>query len=197
MHRLIDPSHTVEDGLITYKGLPAPVICDYLSREASRYAPGVEFHIGRIEMSPIWEPMWMRPSIAMPTVRTLPSCRWSGWPMSRPLRVPFARGHAIDRSAFAGRAVEGKAVLVHTGWSRHWRTDRYVDGHPFLTADGARHLRDAGAAIVGIDSLNIDDTADVSRPVHSDLLRHGIPIVEHSPTLTSCPSRAGGCLRYP
>ena len=52
MPRLIDLSHAVEHGMVTYKGLPAPIICDFLSREDSKriYAPGTEFHIGKIEM---------------------------------------------------------------------------------------------------------------------------------------------------
>ncbi|HEX7112278.1 MAG TPA: cyclase family protein, partial [Mizugakiibacter sp.] len=94
-------------------------------------------------------------------------------------RVAGMSGRAIDRSTFLPLDVCGKAVLVHTGWDRHWRTDRYFEGHPFLTADAAVHLREAGARLVGIDSLNIDDTADGHRPVHSTLLGAGIPIVEH------------------
>ena len=100
------------------------------------------------------------------------------------------RGRAIARNAFADIDVRGKAVLVHTGWDRHWRTDHYFEGHPFLTADAAAHLRDAGARLVGIDSLNIDDIADGARPVHTTLLGSGIPIVEHLCRLDSVP--AGG-----
>ena len=97
-------------------------------------------------------------------------------------------GRAIDRRVFLPLDARGKAVLVHTGWDRHWRTDRYFEGHPFLTADAAEYLRDAGARLVGIDSLNIDDTADGRRPVHSTLLRAGIPIVEHLCGLEQLPT---------
>jgi kynurenine formamidase len=95
---------------------------------------------------------------------------------------------AVDRDAFAGLAVRGRAVLVHTGWDRNWGTDRYLSGNPFLTADAADHLRDQGAALVGIDSLNIDDLGDLGRPVHSTLLAAGVPIVEHLRGLEQLPA---------
>src|SRR5439155_7146389 len=93
------------------------------------------------------------------------------------VRVAGRSERAITPAAFAGLALRGKAVLVHTGWDRHWRSDQYFEGHPFLTADAAQYLADAGAALVGIDSYNIDDTSDGNRPVHSTLLRRDIPIV--------------------
>lgn len=95
------------------------------------------------------------------------------------VRRPFSEGRAVGADAFAGLEVRGKAVLVHTGWDAHWRTDRYFEGHPFLTADAAAWLLEGGTVLVGIDSLNIDDTADLGRPVHSTLLREGVPVVEH------------------
>jgi len=88
-------------------------------------------------------------------------------------------GRAISRNALAATDVRGKAVLVHTGWDAHWRTDQYFENHPFLTGEAALWLRDQGARLVGIDSLNIDDTTDGHRPVHTTLLGAGIPIVEH------------------
>ena len=94
---------------------------------------------------------------------------------------------AVGKSAFDGLDVRGKAVLIHTGWDKHWRTDQYFEGHPFLTSDAAAYLAEAGAALVGIDSLNIDDTADMARPVHSTLLGQGIPIVEHLTELRRLP----------
>ncbi len=96
-------------------------------------------------------------------------------------------GRAIGREAFAGLDVAGKAVLVHTGWDAHWRTEQYFEGHPFLTAVAANHLASSGAALVGIDSLNIDDTEDGRRPVHTALLGHNIPIVEHMCRLERLP----------
>jgi kynurenine formamidase len=181
--RLIDVSHTVEHGMVTYRGLPAPLVCDYLSREQSRkvYAGGVEFHIGKVEMVANTGTY-----LDSPFHRYADGTDLAGLPLGKladldalVLRWDTAQGRAVAANAFRGRDVRGKAVLVHTGWAAHWRTDRYFEGHPFLTADAAAWLRDQGAVLVGIDSLNIDDTADLTRPVHSTLLRAEIPIVEH------------------
>jgi len=182
MKKLIDLSHTIEHGMITYKGLPAPVICDFLSREASQahYAEGTTFHIGKIEMvantgtyldSPFHRYAGGKDlsQLALESLADLDGALVQADPDRR----------AIGPEAFAGLDPAGKAVLVHTGWARHWRTDQYFEGHPFLTADAAAFLKKGGAALVGIDSLNIDDTADRSRPVHSTLLGAEIPIVEH------------------
>ncbi|HEX7091870.1 MAG TPA: cyclase family protein [Longimicrobiales bacterium] len=190
--RLIDLSHVVEAGMITYRGLPAPVVCDYLSREASRerYADGTEFHIGRIEMVGNTGTYLDSPfhrfadgkdlaELDLASLADLPGLV---------VRVTGMQGRAIGPSAFAPLDVRGRAVLVHTGWAEHWGTDRYFEGHPFLTEDAARHLRDEGAALVGIDSLNIDDTADGRRPVHTTLLGAGIPIVEHLRGLEQLPA---------
>jgi kynurenine formamidase len=188
---LIDVSHVVESGMVTYKGLPAPVVCDFLSREASRklYAPGVEFHIGRIDMVANTGTYLDAPFHRYPDGIDV-----AGLPLDRladlagvVVRPDPAAGRAVGRSAFAGLDVRGKAVLVRTGWDAHWRTDRYFEGHPYLTADAAEHLAAAGAALVGIDSLNIDDTADLARPVHSTLLGAGVPVVEHLTGLDRLP----------
>lgn len=180
--RFIDVSHTVEDGMITYKGLPGPVICDFWSREYSRqfYSGGTEFQIGKIEMVANTGTY-----LDSPFHRYADGTDLAGLPLEsladlEGLVVRAADlGRAIDREAFAGLEVRGKAVLVHTGWDAHWRTERYFEGHPFLTRAAAGYLVEAGAALVGIDSLNIDDTADGERPAHTFLLGAGIPIVEH------------------
>jgi kynurenine formamidase len=182
MRRLVDLSHVVVDRMVTYPGIPGPVISDHLSREASRerYAAGTEFHIGRIDMV-----------ANTGTYLDAPSHRWadgvdlSGLALESLALLPGAvvseEGPAIDADAFVGlAAVAGAAVLVHTGWDQHWGTDAYGGpGAPFLTSAAAQALVDAGAALVGIDSVNIDDTSDGTRPAHSILLRAGIPIVEH------------------
>jgi kynurenine formamidase len=182
-NRLIDVSHVIESGMVTYRGLPAPLVCDFLSREASRqlYAPGVEFHIGKVEMVANTGTY-----LDAPFHRYADGADLAGLPLAQladldavVLRWDTARGRAVGTDFFRGRDVRGRAVLVHTGWDAHWRTDRYFEGHPFLTGEAAAWLRDAGAALVGIDSLNIDDTADLARPVHSALLRAAIPVVEH------------------
>ena len=181
--RLIDLSHTVEDGMVTYKGLPAPVITDHLTREQSRanYAPGTEFQIGRITMVANTGTYVDAPSHRFADGADLAELDLASVADVDGVLVDATqrRGRAIARVAFEGHELRGRAVLVHTGWAAHWRTAQYHEGHPFLTADAAVFLRDAGAVIVGIDSFNIDDTADKSRPVHTTLLRAGIPVVEH------------------
>lgn len=188
--RLVDLSHTVFDGLITYRGLPAPVICDFLSREASRshYAEGTEFHIGRIDLVANTGTY-----VDSPFHRFADGVDLAGLRLEQlaDLETTVIRagggGRAVDVDAFAGRPLRGRAVLVHTGWDRHWNTDAYFEGHPFLTAAAARHLAEAGAGLVGIDSLNIDDTTDGRRPVHTALLGAGVPIVEHLTGLDQLP----------
>ena len=182
---LIDVSHAVESGMVTYRGLPAPLVCDFLSREASRavYAPGTEFHIGRIEMVANTGTYLDAPSHRFADgadVSELPLDRVANLP-GVVVRVEPDRPdrRAVTRDAFRGLDVRGKAVLVHTGWDAHWRTDQYFEGHPFLTADAAEFLAASGAALVGIDSLNIDDTADMVRPVHTTLLSSGVLVAEH------------------
>ena len=183
-YELIDVSHTIEDGMVTYKGLPSPVITDYLSREQSRkfYAPGTEFHIGKIEMvantgTYIDSPFHRYPDGS--DLAGLDLCSLANLDAVL-VRKIGALEREISAEELAGFDVKAKAVLFHTGWDHRWRTEGYSDGsHPFLSADAADHLANARAALVGIDSYNIDDTADTSRPAHSILLRRGIPIVEH------------------
>ncbi len=189
--KFIDLSHTIEDGMITYKGLPAPIVCDFLSRERSRsiYEAGTEFQIGKIEMV-----------TNTGTYLDCPFHRYEhGKDLSQILPEQFAdldgivirhdwrTGQAIDANAFRQHDVRGRAVLVHSGWAVHWRSDQYFENHPFLTADAAAYLVEQGAVLVGIDSHNIDDTRGNSRPVHSTLLGAEILIVEHLCNLESLP----------
>jgi arylformamidase len=187
----IDLSHIIEHGMTTYPGLPGPLICDYLSREGSRtrYAAGVEFQIGKIEMVVNTGKYLDSPFHRLSAAKDL-----SQLPLESiaavdavVVRAPFQAGRAISRKAFEKLDLEGKAVLVNTGWDMHWRTDRYLSGSPFLTLDAAEYLANHGVAIVGIDSLNIDDLADLTRPVHSTLLGAEIPIVEHMCNLAALP----------
>ena len=190
--RHVDLSHTIENGTVTYKGLPAPTICDYLSRVKSReiYAAGTEFHIGRIDMV-----------ANTGTYLDTPFHRYEGGADLAELnlerianvpgvvvRVESRSERAIDAHHFASVCCKGRAVLVQTDWDRHWGSERYFDGHPFLTEQAALYLRDQGAWLVGIDSLNIDDTSGGHRPVHSVLLAAGIPIVEHLTGLAALPA---------
>lgn len=188
---LIDLSHTVEHGLITYKGLPAPVICDYLSREASRnvYAPGTEFQIGKIEMVANTGTYMDSPFHRYADGKDLSELRLEQLAGLPAIKVD-ARGTQSVNAGFFSRLknLEGRAVLVQTGWSRHWKTDQYFEGHSFLTEDAARFLAGAGVRLVGIDSYNIDSTSDGTRPVHSTLLRQEILIVEHMTGLAELPA---------
>jgi kynurenine formamidase len=187
---LVDVSHVIESGMITYRGLPAPLVCDYLSREASRkvYAPGTEFHIGKLEMVANTGTY-----LDAPFHRFADGADVADLPLDRLAHLPglVVRVQpgclAVNRDKLEGIDARGKAVLIQTGWDRHWRTDRYFEGHPYLTADAAAFLAQAGAALVGIDSLNIDDTADLARPVHTALLGAAIPIVEHLTGLAHLP----------
>jgi len=186
----IDLSHSIEHGMTTYPGLPGPLICDYLSREASRakYAAGVEFQIGKIEMVANTGTYVDAPFHRFADGKDLSALAIEALADLEAIVIrPAAAGRAVDRDAFRGRAVRGKAVLVRTGWDVHWGTTTYLDGHPYLTADAAAFLVDEGAALVGIDSLNIDDINDRRRPVHSVLLAAGIPIVEHLTNLDALP----------
>ena len=186
---LIDVCHSIEDGMITYKGLPAPVITDHLTREASRdvYAPGTEFHIGKIEMVANTGTYLDTPFHRYARGRDLAGLDLYSVANLDGL-VVRATGKEIGADVFSGLEIKDKAVLVHTGWDRHWRTEEYSSGnHPFLTADAANHLAKNGVALVGIDSYNIDSTTDASRPAHSILLGHDIPIVEHLCGLNDLP----------
>jgi arylformamidase len=189
--RFVDLSHTIENGMITYKGLPAPLICDHLSREQSRslYSPGTEFQIGKITLVANTGTY-----IDSPFHRFADGADLSALQLNRladldgiVVRVTGMSERAIPRTAFAASDISGKAVLVHTDWARHWCSDHYFEGHPYLTADAAQYLRDQGAALVGIDSYNIDDIDDGRRPVHTTLLGAGIPIVEHLRGLEALP----------
>ena len=179
--------------MTTYPGLPGPLICDYLSREASRsqYAPGVEFQIGKIEMVANTGTY-----LDSPFHRYADGKDLSQLPLESlagldgvVVRVSSTAGRAISRQSFEDIELEGKAVLVHTGWDVHWRTERYLSNNPFLTRDAADYLVSQGAVLVGIDSLNIDNIGDPSRPVHSTLLGADIPIVEHMCNLAGLPDR--------
>lgn len=191
--RFVDVSHSIEHGMTTYPGLPSPIICDYLSREASRsgYAGGVEFQIGKIEMV-----------ANTGTYLDAPFHRYAGGKDISQLalqsladlegiviRADPGGSRGITPGELRGRDVSGKAVLLQTGWDRHWGSDRYLSGHPFLTWEAAQYLLGEGAALVGIDSLNIDAIEDLRRPVHSTLLGAEVPIVEHMCNLAALPEQ--------
>lgn len=182
---LIDLSHSIEHGMITYKGLPAPLICDYLSREDSKknYAPGTEFQIGKIEIVANTGTYLDCPFHRYAEGNDLSQIHLEKLAELSGVLIDAENNQVIGKEFFEARDLFGKAVLVHTGWSKHWRTDTYFENHPFLTEEAAHYLVDQKIKLVGIDSHNIDDTRTNTRPVHSTLLRNEILIVEHMTNL--------------
>ena len=190
MARLIDLSHHIEHGMTTYPGLPAAQLSDYLTRVASQahYATGTTFHIGRIDMVANTGTYLDTPFHRYAEGKDLSELPFDAIADLDALTFRADRDRqAIGADLFLGADVRGKAVLIDTGWDRHWGNAEYFHGHPHLTADAAAWLRDAGAALVGIDSLNIDDIAGGHRPAHTTLLAAEIPIVEHLCALESLP----------
>jgi kynurenine formamidase len=188
---LIDLSHEIEHGMVTYRGLPAPAISDWLSREASksRYAVGTTFQIGKIELLANTGTY-----IDAPFHRYAEGRDVAGYSLEAVANLEgivirvSGQGRPIDADRFKARELSGRAVLLHTGWDTHWRTDTYASGgHPFLTRDAAEYLAQSRAALVGIDALNIDDDKDATRPAHTVLLAAGVAIVEHMTNLAALP----------
>lgn len=192
MPTLIDLSHTIFDGLITYKGLPAPIICDYLSRENSKqfYEAGTEFQIGKIEMVTNTGTYLDCPFHRFEHGKDLSQIALEQCAALDAITVNATDATAIGKEYFLERDLKNKAVLVYTHWARHWNTVNYFEGHPYLTEDAAIYLRNAGVKLVGIDSHNIDNTAGKTRPVHTTLLGAEILICEHLCNLDKLP--AGG-----
>jgi kynurenine formamidase len=188
--RLVDLSHPILPGMTTYPGLPGPVLSDFLSRDESRshYAPGTSFAIARVDMVANTGTY-----VDAPFHRFAEGSDIAGLPLERladleGLVVEKGGERAFDAGLFEGRDMAGKAVLLRSGWDARWGTPAYFDGHPYLTRAGAQALVAAKAALVGIDSLNIDDTGDGERPAHTLLLAAGIPIVEHLRGLAALPA---------
>jgi arylformamidase len=195
MAKLIDLSHAIEDGMVTYPGLPAPRISDHVGRDDSRdrFGPGTGIHIGKIEMV-----------ANTGTYLDTPAHFYSDGigladlPLERVADLPgvcvSAPGPAVGADVIDGLEIFGKTVLFATGWSRQWGTDEYGSpDSPYLTAGAVTALVDGGAALVGIDSVNIDDREDDLRPAHTGLLGAGIPIVEH---LTGLEALVGASFRF-
>ena len=189
--RLVDLSHVVEEGMTTYPGLPGPEFGEHLTRAASRsvYAEGTEFSIGRISMVGNTGTY-----VDAPFHRYEGGVDLAGLPLASLADLPVvvvrlagAAERGVTARALAAYDVAGKAVLLHTGWDRHWRTAEYGNPAPFLTEDGAKHLVAAGARLVGIDSVNIDSTDGGERPAHTILLGAGVPVLEHLTNLSALP----------
>lgn len=186
---LVDLSHPISDGMVTYPGIPGPRLGVHLSFDdsAARYAPGTEFFMGSIDLVGNTGTY-----LDSPRHRYRDGVDLGGLPLDRMadldgVVISAAGIAAIGPDAFAGRPLAGRAVLVHTGHAEHWGSPEYLVDHPHLTAEAAQMLVEAGAALVGIDSLNIDPTDTGERPVHSTLLAAGIPVVEHLTNLDGLP----------
>jgi kynurenine formamidase len=190
--RFVDLSHVIEHGMTTYKGLPAPIICDYWTRDgsAAQFDDGSTFQIGRIDMVANTGTYLDTPFHRYADGADLAAIglgQLAGLP-GLVVRKPHHERIAVDAHDVANLDVRGRAVLFHTGWDRHWRSEAYFSNHPFLTARAAQLLVQGGARLVGIDSHNIDDTRTRSRPVHTVLLGAGIMIVEHLTNLGALPA---------
>ena len=200
--RIVDLSHPISDGLVTYPGIPAPVIGTHLSfdESASHYAAGTEFSIGTISMAANTGTYLDTPAhryrggddlAGVPLDRTVELDAVVARVVAEDAPAEPAIGHPVDerqlRSALGDVDLAGRAVLVHTGHARHWGTPAYFTSHPDLTDDAAEFLVSARPALVGIDSLNIDSTHTGRRPAHTRLLAAGIPIVEHLTALDQLP----------
>ncbi len=190
--RLVELNHVITAGMTTYPGLPAPEITPHLTREASRarYAPGVEFAIDRISMlgntGTYLDSPYHRYADG-PDLAALPLRAVADLP-AVVVRLTDSERRGIEPRALAMLDLAGAAVLLHTGWERHWGTEAYGDAAPFLTEPAAKLIVDAGARLVGIDSVNIDDTHSGGyRPAHSILLGAGIPVIEHLTGLADLP----------
>lgn len=190
MPRFVDLSHTITDSMVTYPGLPAPVIGDHLTRAHAEevYGPGITFQIGMINMCANTGTY-----LDVPFHRYADGHDLCGLDLERVSQVDAllidCRGvSSIGPAVLAGHELSGRAVLFRTDHSQRWGTEAYFEDHPFLDASTAEALVAAGVACVGIDSLNIDATSGGNRPVHSILLAAGVLIIEHLTTLDELPS---------
>ncbi|WP_428328081.1 cyclase family protein [Mucilaginibacter sp.] len=189
METLIDLSHTIFDGLVTYKGLSAPIICDYLSRENSKgiYEEGTSFQIGKIEMVTNTGTYIDCPFHRYEDGKDLSQIALEQCANLDAITINAKGATTIGKEYFEGLELKNKAVLVNTGWAKHWNTESYFEGHPYLTEEAAIYLKESQVKLVGIDSHNIDNTTGKTRPVHTTLLGAGILIVEHLCNLDALP----------
>jgi kynurenine formamidase len=189
--RLVELSHVIRPGMVTYPGLPGPAITPYLTREASRsqYAPGTEFAIDWLTMVGNTGTYLDAPYHRFadgPDLAAVPLARTADLP-AVVIQVIGMRQRQISASALAAVDVQGKAVLLHTGDDARFGSPQYAADAHFLTRDGAAWLAGHAPALVGIDAVNIDDTADRERPAHTLLLAAGIPVIEHLTGLDQLP----------
>ena len=191
--RLVDLSHTIREHQITYPGVPAPTISPLVTRaQNANYAPGTSFVMDIVSLpgntGTYLDTAYHRyeggadlAELQLETLVDLPV---------EVFHLSDATTRGIPASVFFDRDVRGKAVLLHTAWDRNFGTPAYAEGAPFLAPDGVRYLAEQGVLLVGIDSINIDDTsADAlgERPAHTVFLASKIHVVEHLTGLEALP----------
>jgi arylformamidase len=192
MSRFIDLSHPLEDGMETYRPLPTPRVEILNNYDASRYDGKSEFFIASLHLCGNTGTY-----VDSPRHRFRAGVDLAGLSLDRLADLPVVVadatriGRAIGPDGLPTGDLRGKSLLVRTDFSRHWRTDRYFSANPYLTAEACEALVAAEVAFVGIDSLNIDDIADMTRPAHTILLGAGVPICEHMTNLSSVESGRG------
>src|SRR5436853_4213041 len=191
MTKYVDLSHKLESGMPSYPGLPEPHFRTWLTHEESAtrgtYAPGTTFQIATYELGGNTGTYVDAPFHRYPEGQDLAALPFDRLADLPGVLVTALHEGPIGPEAFEGLPLEGRAVLVRTGWSARWGGPDYFRSGPFLNADACRALVEAGARLVGIDCANIDDMADPARPAHTILLGAGIPIVEHLYSLDQVP----------
>ena len=200
MIRHVDLSHPIEHKMTTYPGLPGPTISTYISREesAQRLGSGVSFHIGCIKMV-----VNTGTYVDAPYHFHAEGADVAQLPLERIVDVQVVVIRATSRTVIGPDVLDdpgglwGKAVLVHTGWSRHWGTPEYLSGSPYLTRDFAEALVEANVALLGVDALNVDNVEDLTRPVHHTLLSNGVPLIEHLTNLNRLPDQGARLTALP
>jgi kynurenine formamidase len=198
--RYVDLSHPIEHEMTTYPGLPRPTISTYISREesAQRLGSGVSFLISRLEMV-----VNTGTYVDAPYHFHADGADVAQLPLERLVDVRVVVIRASGRTAIGPDVLDdpgglwGKAVLVHTGWSRHWGTPAYLSGSPYLTSDFAKTMVESNVALLGVDALNVDNVEDLARPVHHTLLGNGIPLIEHLTNLNQLPDQGARLTALP
>jgi arylformamidase len=198
--RYVDLSHPIQHEMITYPGLPGPTISTYVSRQesAQRLGTGVSFHIGRIEMVANTGTY-----VDAPYHFHAEGADVAELALQRLVDVPIVVIRAENRAVIGPEMLAdpgvlwGTAVLVHTGWSRHWGTTAYLSDSPYMARGFAQAVVEANVALLGVDALNVDNIEDLTRPVHHTVLGNGIPLLEHLTNLDRLPDQGARLTALP
>ena len=198
---IVDLSHPIRPDMQTYPGLDPPQLRTVISRSVSarRLDGGVAFEIEALTLVGNTGTY-----LDAPFHYHADRADIAELPLQRLVNVPIVMIRAVGLIAVHAELfgdpsrLWGAAVLVHTGWSRHWGTPRYLEfDNPYITADAVDQLIAANPAVVGIDSLNIDNPNDPRRPAHTGLLAADIPIIEHLTNLNAVPDQNARLIALP